>query len=102
MSAAKIVEALKEAVAGDLSRVTVEGQIWVRKDEIENYERSYKSMWDEIFRVRKQRDDVVKFDDVARDFILAFERDLHAGKTVISIQTHDAFNRLRSRLVDRI
>jgi hypothetical protein len=45
MSGAKVVEALKEAVSGDLARVTVEGQIWVRKDEIENYERSYNSMW---------------------------------------------------------
>lgn len=32
MSGAKIIEGLKEAVAGDMTRVTIEGQTWLRAD----------------------------------------------------------------------
>lgn len=32
MSGHKIIEGLKEAVAGNFSRVTIEGQTWVRQD----------------------------------------------------------------------
>ena len=32
MSGAKIIEGLKEAVAGNFGRVTIEGQAWVRED----------------------------------------------------------------------
>lgn len=31
MSGAKIIEGLKDAVAGNFSRVTIEGQVWVRR-----------------------------------------------------------------------
>lgn len=31
MSGDKIIEGLKEAVAGDLSRVTIDGQVWTRQ-----------------------------------------------------------------------
>src|SRR4051794_22931682 len=31
VSGAKIIEALKEAGAGDLSRVTIDGQLWIRQ-----------------------------------------------------------------------
>jgi glyoxylate utilization-related uncharacterized protein len=30
MSGARIIDALKEAVAGDFARVTIEGQVWTR------------------------------------------------------------------------
>ena len=32
MSGAKIIEGLKQAIAGDLARVTIAGQVWVRED----------------------------------------------------------------------
>lgn len=32
MSGAKIIEGLKQAAAGDLSRVRIDGQTWVRAD----------------------------------------------------------------------
>lgn len=34
MSGAKIIEGLKEAIAGDLSRVTIDGQVWVRATDL--------------------------------------------------------------------
>lgn len=34
MSGAKIIEGLKQAVAGDLHRVTIDGQRWVREDDL--------------------------------------------------------------------
>jgi hypothetical protein len=100
MSGAKIIEALKEAIDGNLARVTVEGQTWVRRDEIENYEKSYTSLWGEIERARRERDNAKKMIDVARDLVIAIEHDLRGGTTVVSLKTHDTFNRLRSRLAD--
>lgn len=70
-------------------------------DQIKNYENSYKSLWEEINRTRKQRDDALKMVDVARDLVVALEHDFGAGTTVASLRTHDAFNRLRSRMFDR-
>lgn len=34
MSGAKIIAGLKEAIAGDLARVTIDGQTWVRADDL--------------------------------------------------------------------
>lgn len=34
MSGQKIIDGLKEAIAGDLSRVTIDGQVWVRATEL--------------------------------------------------------------------
>lgn len=69
-------------------------------DQMKNYEDSYKRMWEEIALARRQRDDALKMVDVARDLVIALEHDFGAGTTVASIRTHDAFNRLRSRLAD--
>lgn len=69
-------------------------------ERIQNYEDSYKRLWLEVERARKQRDDALKMIDVARDLILTLEYDFGAKTTVASARTHDAFNQLRSRLAD--
>lgn len=66
----------------------------------ETYERSYKSMWDEIARARRERDQARGLADAARDLVLALDHDLQSGETKVSVRAHDAFNRLASRLDD--
>lgn len=49
MSGHKIIDGLKDAVAGNFDRVTIEGQVWVKRDsEIDGWER----LLDEIERLR--------------------------------------------------
>ena len=72
----------------------------LNEDRMKNYEQSYKRMWLDIERIRKQRDEAMKFLDLTRDLIIALEHDFGDGATKASIQTHDAFNRLRSRMAD--
>lgn len=68
--------------------------------DIATYEKSYKSMWGEIERARKERDDALKIVDVARDLVIALQHDFDARTTVASLVTHNAFNKLSSRLAD--
>ena len=65
------------------------------------YEKSYKRMWDDIARARKERDDALKIVDVARNLVVALEHDFNAKTTVASAYTHHAFDILRSRLADQ-
>jgi hypothetical protein len=69
-------------------------------DQMKNYENSYKRMWEAIAHADRRRDEALKIVDVARDLVIALEHDFGAGTTIASIQTHDAFNKLRSRLRD--
>jgi hypothetical protein len=49
----KIIESLKQAVAGDFSRVTVDGVTWVRLDEKE--QKPYQSVVNDIRTILKYR-----------------------------------------------
>lgn len=69
-------------------------------DQMKNYENSYERMWVEIARADRRRDEALKIVDAARNLVIALEHDFGTGATVVSIRTHDAFNRLRSRLAD--
>ena len=50
--------------------------------EKKNFERSYKSMWDEIYRLRAARDKVHQPGDAARDLVLALEFEFGDGLKV--------------------
>jgi len=41
MSGAKIIAGLKDAIAGNLSRVTIEGQTWVREDGVSDEQSAF-------------------------------------------------------------
>lgn len=48
-------------------------------EEKKNYERSYKSMWEEIYRLRDARDRAWHPSDAAKDLLLALQFDLGNG-----------------------
>jgi hypothetical protein len=73
-----------------------------RDEQIKNYERSYQSMWDEIARARRERDNALKIVDATRDLIIALEKDFSDGTTKTSFDTSNKFNLLRSLLVSHV
>lgn len=52
MSANKIIEWIKQAIAGDISRVTIDGQVWVRATDLQLDQQ-------EIMRINNQLRDVL-------------------------------------------
>lgn len=61
--------------------------------EKENYERSYKSMWDEIRRARRERDVLESQAAAGRDLAIALRHDMGTG-TKVSESVMDALRRL--------
>ena len=48
-------------------------------DNQENYERSYKSMWQEIYQLREQRNDLQKREDGCSDLLLRLRDEMDDG-----------------------
>lgn len=69
-------------------------------ERMKNYEQSYKSMWDDIGRARRDRDNALKAVDGARDLIMSLRHDMGDETTKVSLRTMDALNKLQSRLSD--
>src|SRR5262245_11587607 len=55
MSGQKIIDGLKEAIAGDIARVTIEGQVWVREGDRplgQNWPNAYAELREKYERLR--------------------------------------------------
>ncbi len=68
-------------------------------NDIANYERSYKSMWREIERCRRECNEATAMNNAIRDLAIALRHDLGIG-TKVSEETMNALNRIESRLVE--
>lgn len=60
-------------------------------DNQENYERSYQSMWQEIYGLRDGRDDLQKRVDACADLLLRLRDEIEAGLG-LRVDTLNAFN----------
>lgn len=52
MSAAKIIEPLKEAIDGNLARITIDGQVWTRTD-LANEQKGYDAMRATLIKIAR-------------------------------------------------
>ncbi len=66
----------------------------------ENYEKSYKSMWEEIFALRRQRDHLQHMVDAASSLALILNDDLETGAKV-SIKVVENLRLLNEKLKER-
>jgi hypothetical protein len=66
--------------------------------ETDNYAKSYGSMWGEINRARKERDDALQIVDCCADLLISLRHDMGDGTTKVTLRTMDAFNALRVRI----
>ena len=66
----------------------------------ENYEKSYKSMWEEIFALRRNRDHLQSMVDAASTLALVLNDDLETGAKT-SIKTVEALRTLNEKLKER-
>lgn len=72
----------------------------VTDEKIDNYNRSYKSMWQQIGEAREQRDKAYAFSDLVHDLIISMRHDMRDGTTKVSLKTMEAIDRLEKRITD--